>query len=113
MDVPGNALRLVVISRLPFRVPTEPIIEARVEHMESMGLNSFTEYSVPVAVLKFKQGFGRLIRARSDRGAVLVLDRRIISKFYGRYFLDSLPECGRLIDSSQEVISGLEKFFAE
>lgn len=113
VDVPGNALRLVVISRLPFRVPTEPIIEARVEHMESMGLNSFTEYSVPVAVLKFKQGFGRLIRARSDRGAVLVLDRRIISKFYGRYFLDSLPECGQLIDSSQEVISGLEKFFAE
>ena len=113
VDVPGNALRLVVISRLPFRVPTEPIIEARVEHMESMGVNSFTDYSVPVAVLKFKQGFGRLIRTRSDRGAVLVLDRRIISKFYGKYFLDSLPESGRLIASSEEVISGLERFFSE
>lgn len=113
VDVPGSALRLVVITRLPFRVPTEPIIEARVEHMESMGINSFTDYSVPVAVLKFKQGFGRLIRTRSDRGVVLVLDRRIISKFYGRYFLDSLPECGRLMASSDEVLSGLEKFFAE
>lgn len=113
VDVPGNALRLVVITRLPFRVPTEPIIEARVEHMESMGVNSFTDYSVPVAVLKFKQGFGRLIRTRSDRGVVLVLDRRIISKFYGRYFLDSLPECGQLIAGSEEVISGLERFFAE
>ena len=113
VDVPGNALRLVVITRLPFRVPTEPIIEARVEHMESMGVNSFTDYSVPVAVLKFKQGFGRLIRTRSDRGVVLVLDRRIISKFYGRYFLDSLPECGQLVAGSEEVISGLERFFAE
>jgi ATP-dependent DNA helicase DinG len=113
VDVPGNALRLVVITRLPFRVPTEPIIEARVEHMESIGINSFTDYSVPVAVLKFKQGFGRLIRTRSDRGVVLVLDRRIISKFYGRYFLDSLPECGRQIAASDEIISGLEEFFAE
>jgi ATP-dependent DNA helicase DinG len=113
VDVPGNALRLVVITRLPFRVPTEPIIEARVEYMESMGVNSFTEYSVPVAVLKFKQGFGRLIRTRSDKGIVLVLDKRIISKFYGRYFLDSLPDCGQLIGKSGEIISALEEFFKE
>ena len=66
-----------------------------------------------MAVLKFKQGFGRLIRTRSDRGVVLVLDRRIISKFYGRYFLGSLPECGQLIAGSEEVITGLERFFAE
>ncbi|MEQ9617942.1 MAG: helicase C-terminal domain-containing protein [Deltaproteobacteria bacterium] len=113
VDVPGNALRLVIIARLPFRVPTEPIIEARVEHMESQGLNSFIEYSVPVAVLKFKQGFGRLIRTRSDIGAVLVLDKRIISKFYGRYFLESLPDCNRLISGSGEIIKELESFFAE
>ncbi|MEZ4548013.1 MAG: helicase C-terminal domain-containing protein [Thermodesulfobacteriota bacterium] len=68
VDVPGDALSLVIISRLPFRVPTEPIVEARVEHMEQQGINSFTEYSVPVAVLKFKQGFGRLIRTKTDRG---------------------------------------------
>lgn len=113
VDVPGNALRLVVIARLPFRVPTEPIIEARVEHMESLGMNSFTEYSVPVAVLKFKQGFGRLIRTRSDRGAVLVLDKRIISKFYGRYFLQSLPECNQLVGDTDEIIRELESFFRE
>ena len=81
--------------------------------MESMGINSFTDYSVPVAVLKFKQGFGRLIRTRNDRGVVLVLDRRIISKFYGRYFLDSLPDCSRIIAGSEEVLTGLEEFFAE
>jgi ATP-dependent DNA helicase DinG len=113
VDVPGSALRLVVITRLPFRVPTEPIIEARVEYMESMGMNSFTEYSVPVAVLKFKQGFGRLIRTRCDKGVVLVLDRRIISKFYGRYFLDSLPDCGQLIDKSADILSGLEQFYMD
>ena len=110
VDVPGDALKLVIIARLPFRVPTEPIIEARVEYMESQGLNSFTDYSVPVAVLKFKQGFGRLIRTKTDKGAVLVLDKRVISKFYGKYFLNSLPDCARLIDSSDNVISVLKAF---
>ncbi len=111
IDVPGEALRLVIITRLPFKVPTDPIIEARVEHMEHLGINSFLEYTVPVAVLKFKQGFGRLIRSRSDRGAVLVLDSRIVNKFYGKYFLDSLPECYRFIGKSREVIKELETFF--
>ena len=111
VDVPGDALKLVVIARLPFRVPTEPIIEARVEYMESQGLNSFMDYSVPVAVLKFKQGFGRLIRTKTDKGAVLVLDKRVISKFYGKFFLKSLPDCTRIIDSSQNIISNLKYFF--
>ncbi|MCZ6791296.1 MAG: DEAD/DEAH box helicase family protein [Candidatus Dadabacteria bacterium] len=111
VDVPGDALKLVVITRLPFRVPTEPIIEARVEYMENQGLNSFTDYSVPVAVLKFKQGFGRLIRTKTDKGAVLVLDKRLISKFYGKFFLNSLPDCTRLIDSSQNIIRNLKYFF--
>ncbi len=111
VDVPGDALKLVVIARLPFRVPTEPIIEARVEYMESQGLNSFMDYSVPVAVLKFKQGFGRLIRTKTDKGAVLVLDKRVISKFYGKFFLKSLPDCTRIIDSSQNIISNLKCFF--
>lgn len=110
VDVPGDALKLVIIARLPFRVPTEPIIEARVEYMENQGLNSFTDYSVPVAVLKFKQGFGRLIRTRTDKGAVLVLDKRLISKFYGKYFLNSLPDCARLTDSSENIISVLRAF---
>ena len=111
VDVPGDALKLVVITRLPFRVPTEPIIEARVEYMENQGLNSFTDYSVPVAVLKFKQGFGRLIRTKTDKGAVLVLDKRLISKFYGKFFLNSLPDCTRLVDSSQNIIRNLKHFF--
>ena len=111
VDVPGDALKLVVITRLPFRVPTEPIIEARVEYMEKQGLNSFTDYSVPVAVLKFKQGFGRLIRTKTDKGAVLVLDKRLISKFYGKFFLNSLPDCTRLVDSSQNIIRNLKHFF--
>lgn len=110
VDVPGSALSLVIITRLPFRVPTEPIIEARVEHMESQGLNSFMEYSLPVAVLKFKQGFGRLIRTRTDKGAVMVLDTRIISKFYGKFFLDSLPDCSRTISSSNNILRNLEDF---
>lgn len=111
VDVPGDALKLVVITRLPFRVPTDPIIEARVEFMENQGLNSFTDYSVPVAVLKFKQGFGRLIRTKTDKGAVLVLDKRLISKFYGKFFLNSLPDCTRLVDSSQNIIRSLKYFF--
>jgi ATP-dependent DNA helicase DinG len=111
VDVPGDALRLVILTRLPFRVPTEPIIEARVEHMEKQGINSFLEYTVPVAVLKFKQGFGRLIRTRTDRGAVLVLDKRIISKNYGKYFLDSLPRCKKVVGATEEVIKELEIFF--
>ncbi len=112
VDVPGSALSLVIITRLPFRVPTEPIIEARVEHMESQGLNSFTDYSLPVAVLKFKQGFGRLIRAKTDKGAVLVLDTRIISKFYGKYFLESLPDCSKTISGTSDVLKDLEDFLS-
>lgn len=111
VDVPGEALRLVIITRLPFRVPTDPIIEARVEHMERQGIDPFLEYTVPVAVLKFKQGFGRLIRSRTDKGAVLVLDKRIISKFYGRYFLESLPECSKIIGKTDDVLEKLESFF--
>jgi ATP-dependent DNA helicase DinG len=111
VDVPGEALRLVVITRLPFRVPTDPIIEARVENMEKQGINSFLEYSVPVAVLKFKQGFGRLIRTKTDRGAVFVLDKRIISKNYGKHFLESLPRCMTLMSKTDEVMKELESFF--
>lgn len=111
VDVPGESLQLVIITRLPFRVPTEPIIEARVENMESQGINSFIEYTVPTAVLKFKQGFGRLIRTKTDRGAVLVLDKRIISKNYGKYFLDSLPRCRKVMGRTTDVIREIEGFF--
>jgi len=89
VDVPGEALSALAIVRLPFDVPSDPIIAARAETYES----PFAEYSVPEAILRFRQGFGRLIRTRSDRGIVVTLDRRILSKSYGRAFLDSLPHC--------------------
>lgn len=111
VDVPGDSLRLVIITRLPFRVPTEPVTEARVDLMERQGRNPFLEYSVPQAVLKFKQGFGRLIRTRTDRGAVLVLDRRIVGKFYGKYFLGSLPGCEVVIGTTQGVKDRIRGFF--
>lgn len=111
VDVPGEALRLVIITRLPFRVPTDPIIEARVEYMERQGLDPFLEYTVPVAVLKFKQGFGRLIRSREDKGAVVVLDKRIITRPYGRFFLGSLPKCAKILGNTDEVIEKLKSFF--
>jgi DNA polymerase-3 subunit epsilon/ATP-dependent DNA helicase DinG len=91
VDVPGQALSVLVIVRLPFDVPSDPIVAARAETFES----PFSEFSLPEAILRFRQGFGRLIRTRSDRGVAVVLDRRVLTKMYGRYFLDSLPDCTR------------------
>ncbi|GAB4499509.1 MAG: helicase C-terminal domain-containing protein [Anaerolineales bacterium] len=89
VDVPGDALSVVVITKLPFEVPSDPIISARSELYE----DSFNEYYLPEAILKFRQGFGRLIRTASDRGIVAILDRRVLTKQYGRMFLESLPQC--------------------
>ena len=91
VDVPGDPLRGLVIAKLPFRVPSEPLTAARLELIDTHGGNSFREYMLPHAALRLKQGFGRLIRSRTDRGAIVILDRRILEKSYGRYFLDSLP----------------------
>ncbi|CAN5753050.1 helicase C-terminal domain-containing protein [soil metagenome] len=93
VDVPGDALSNVIITRLPFAVPDHPLIEAKLELIEERGGDAFTEYSLPEAILKFRQGVGRLIRTRSDRGIVVVLDNRIVTKPYGRAFLNALPEC--------------------
>ncbi len=95
VDVRGEALSCVVLPRLPFRVPSEPIQKARAERIEEEGGDAFRDLSVPQAVLKFKQGFGRLVRHRDDRGAVVVLDARIIRRRYGRTFLNSLPSALR------------------
>lgn len=93
VDVPGEALEHVVITRLPFAVPNHPLIEAKLEAITKRGGNSFMEYTLPEAILKFRQGVGRLIRSTSDRGLVTILDSRVLKKRYGRTFLDSLPAC--------------------
>ena len=93
VDVPGEALSNVMIVRLPFAVPDHPLVAARQEAIEKEGKNAFFSYSLPEAVLKFRQGFGRLIRSRDDRGIVAVLDNRILTARYGKIFLDSIPKC--------------------
>lgn len=99
VDIPGEALSVLVIVKLPFDVPSDPIIAARAETFE----DPFNEYNLPEAILRFRQGFGRLIRSQSDRGVVAILDKRVLTKKYGRMFLDSLPECTRRVASSLEL----------
>ncbi|MEM1009667.1 MAG: helicase C-terminal domain-containing protein, partial [Myxococcota bacterium] len=111
VDVQGDALTNVILTRLPFRVPSDPLLEARVEALENQGENSFLSYTVPSATIKFKQGFGRLIRGRHDRGTVLILDKRVIEKRYGSRFLSALPpECPRFVGTRKEVLNQLNAF---
>ena len=91
VDVPGRPLRALLIQKLPFSVPTDPVVEARMEAIEAAGGNPFQELMLPQAALRLRQGFGRLVRSRRDRGAVVILDSRIVKYRYGRYLLDSLP----------------------
>jgi ATP-dependent DNA helicase DinG len=91
VDVVGENLSCLVLARLPFAVHTDPVVAARCEAIEAKGGNAFMQYSLPGAVIRFRQGFGRLIRHRSDRGVVIIADRRIASKRYGEWFRASLP----------------------
>ncbi|HEX2094214.1 MAG TPA: helicase C-terminal domain-containing protein [Longimicrobiaceae bacterium] len=113
VDVPGHPLRGLVIPKLPFKVPTEPVTAARIEAIEAAGGNSFMQYMLPNAAIRLKQGFGRLIRSREDHGVVLVLDGRVAKKSYGRYFIDSLPEVPVRMGPWREVRDEMERFYGE
>ncbi|MBN1647860.1 MAG: helicase c2 [Spirochaetales bacterium] len=110
VDSPGDTLQVVVICRLPFRVPDEPIVKARMEEIEKKGGNPFMDLSLPEAVMKFKQGFGRLMRKKSDKGIVVIYDSRIVSKFYGRFFLNSLPETAMSVKEHSSMLEDVEHF---
>jgi len=112
VDVPGPALRALVIAKLPFLVPTEPVTAARLEMIEAAGGDSFNEYLVPLAALKLKQGFGRLIRSRTDVGVVVLLDRRVLSKRYGAALLVGLPPARRVTGPWERVRHEVGEFFA-
>ncbi len=111
IDSPGETLSIVIIPRLPFSVPTDPITEARHEVMQARGGNPFMEYSVPEAIMKLKQGFGRLIRSSEDRGVVTILDGRLIRKRYGTVFIESLPETKYSFKPGKSLMDDLENFF--
>jgi ATP-dependent DNA helicase DinG len=112
VDVPGQALRALVIAKLPFRVPTEPITAARLERLAERGEDGFRNYLLPLAALKLKQGFGRLIRSKTDLGVVVLMDPRAVTRNYGDVLLASLPKAARVIGPWTEVRTAAEEFFA-
>ena len=103
---------MVIICRLPFRVPTDPVVQARVEAITRKGEDAFTSYSLPQAVIRFRQGFGRLIRSGNDRGVVAVLDSRIARRGYGSVFLASVPETERVVADRATVLSRVAAFLS-
>jgi len=111
VDVPGAALSLVVVARLPFKMPNHPLELGRSEELEGRGKSAFAHLALPQAVLSLKQGFGRLIRTRADRGAVLIADQRVVTKAYGKRFVRSLPECRTVSGGWRSVRGELEAFF--
>lgn len=110
VDAPGDTLRLVILCRLPFRVPTQPVALARMDALERAGGNPFMDLSLPEAVMKLKQGFGRLMRHKNDLGAVVITDVRMVTKRYGEIFFHSLPMTRRSIKPAPEMLSDLEDF---
>jgi ATP-dependent DNA helicase DinG len=111
VDVPGEALRCVIIAKLPFSVPSDPLYEAYAQSLEKEGLDPFFDYSVPNAVIKFKQGFGRLMRKNDDRGCIICLDHRIVRKSYGKHFLQSLPNSRTCFAPQNTAFAEMKSFY--
>lgn len=111
VDVPGDALRLVILVKLPFKVPDDPIVAAKGDLLKKEGKNPFMDYLLPEAIIKFKQGFGRLMRRKTDRGCILCLDKRLVTKSYGKLFIQSLPKCSLVFQQSEKILQEMEKFF--
>ena len=107
VDVQGDKLKSVIIIKLPFKVPNDPVTEAIIENIKQKGKNPFNDYQVPQAVIKFKQGIGRLIRSKDDKGIITILDNRIIKKAYGKKFLKTLSK-NKFIDKKNEIIKMLK-----
>jgi ATP-dependent DNA helicase DinG len=112
VDVPGDALRALVIARLPFRVPSEPVTAAQCEAIDARGGDAFMEFMLPHAALRLKQGFGRLIRSSGDRGAIVLADPRVITKRYGRDLLGGLPPARRISGAWSALARQLSSFYA-
>jgi ATP-dependent DNA helicase DinG len=112
VDVPGRALRALILNKLPFKVPSEPLTAARLERLAAEGVDGFMNYLLPHAALKLKQGFGRLIRSREDTGVVVLLDSRVVTKRYGPLLLAGLPRAEQIVGSWRQVRTRCEDFFA-
>jgi len=112
IDIPGDTLSCVIMVKLPFWPPSLPLIEARTEFLKTLGRDPFRELSLPEAVIRFKQGFGRLIRSKEDRGVVILLDDRVIEKYYGRFFLNSLPVRTHIRGDSSLILRKIEEWRA-
>lgn len=111
IDVVGEALELLLVAKLPFEVPSEPLVEARLEKLKAEGKDPFMYYTVPEAIIRLRQGVGRLIRSKTDRGAALICDSRLAAYRYGKAFLDSMPVHVQVWESNEETIEALERFF--
>lgn len=113
VDVPGDALRCVIIAKLPFKVPTDPLFQGLSELLTKKGKNPFFDYGLPQAIMKFKQGVGRLIRKKSDRGCIVCLDKRIVTKAYGKMFFKSLPPSRVIQAPGKEVFEEMKRFYSK
>jgi ATP-dependent DNA helicase DinG len=112
VDVPGDALRLVILMKLPFKVPDDPIVAAKGDLLKKEGKNPFMEYLLPEAIIKFKQGFGRLMRRKTDRGCILCLDKRLMTKSYGALVLKSLPPSPVVWEEGGKVYSRMRELYS-